>query len=208
MSEPAFRHRDVISAHAVAMFFPSFFTGHLIRWAGELKVMALGAVAYSGTIAIGLHGVTLPHFWVALILLGLGWNGLYVAGTSLLTKCYRPSEAPKVQALNDCLIFTSVALCPLIAGTIEHLAGWSWVLIWAGVPVAMIAAALLWGGGEDRDRGSPRRIRRPHAEIAADHVGRRLPLARRSRGGAGDRRRARSQGEVGAGHRLRPGRPR
>ncbi|GAB2179178.1 MFS transporter [Dongia sp. agr-C8] len=136
---------SVISAHAVAMFFPSFFTGHVIRWIGELKVMALGAVAYSGTIAFGLHGVSLPHFWIALILLGLGWNGLYVAGTSLLTKCYRPSEAPKIQALNDCLIFTSVALCSLIAGTIEHLAGWSWVLIGAGVPVALIAAALLWG---------------------------------------------------------------
>jgi len=68
-----------------------------------------------------------------------------VAGTSLLTKCYRPSEAPKVQALNDCLIFTSVAICSLIAGTIEHLAGWSWVLIGAGGPVALIIAALLWG---------------------------------------------------------------
>ena len=81
----------------------------------------------------------------ALILLGLGWNALYVSGTSLLTKCYRPSEAPKMQALNDCLIFTSVAICSLIAGTIEHLAGWSWVLIWSGVPIALIVAALLWG---------------------------------------------------------------
>jgi len=136
---------SVISAHAVAMFFPSFFTGHVIRWIGELKVMALGAVAYVGTVAIGLHGVSLPHFWLALILLGLGWNALYVAGTSLLTKCYRPGEAPKMQALNDCLIFTSVALCSLIAGTIEHLAGWPWVLIAAGAPIALIVASLLWG---------------------------------------------------------------
>jgi MFS family permease len=137
----------VISAHAVAMFFPSFFTGHIIRWIGELRVMALGVVAYTAMMAIGLHGVSLPHFWVSLILLGLGWNGLFVAGTSLLTKCYRPSEAPKMQALNDCLIFTAVAICSLIAGTIEHLAGWSWVLIGAGGPVALITAALLWGWG-------------------------------------------------------------
>jgi MFS family permease len=136
---------SVISAHAVAMFFPSFFTGHVIRWIGELKVMALGAVAYAGVVAIGLHGISLPHFWISLILLGLGWNALYVAGTSLLTKCYRPSEAPKIQALNDCLIFTSVAICSLIAGTIEHLAGWSWVLIGAGAPIALIVVALLWG---------------------------------------------------------------
>jgi MFS family permease len=136
---------SVISAHAVAMFFPSFFTGHVIRWLGELKVMALGALAYAGVVTIGLHGISLPHFWISLILLGLGWNALYVAGTSLLTKCYRPSEAPKMQALNDCLIFTSVAICSLIAGTIEHLAGWSWVLIGASGPVALIVAALLWG---------------------------------------------------------------
>jgi MFS family permease len=136
---------SVISVHAVAMFFPSFFTGHVIRRLGELKVMAFGVVAYLGAMAVGLHGITLAHFWISLILLGLGWNGLFVSGTSLLTQCYRPSEAPKVQALNDCLIFTSVALCSLIAGTIEHLAGWSWVLIGAGAPVALIIAALLWG---------------------------------------------------------------
>ena len=141
---------SVLSAHAVAMFLPSFFTGHVIRKLGELKVMAIGAVAYIGTVAIGLHGISLPHFWVSLILLGLGWNALYVSGTSLLTKCYRPSEAPKVQALNDCLIFTSVALCSLIAGTIQNLAGWSWVLIWASVPIALIGAALLWGWGRQR----------------------------------------------------------
>lgn len=138
---------SVLSAHAVAMFFPSFFTGHVIRWIGELKVMALGGIASIGTVVIGLHGISLPHFWLSLILLGLGWNALYVSGTSLLTKCYRPSEAPKVQALNDCLIFTSVAICSLIAGTIEYLSGWSWVLIWTGVPIALIAVALLWGWG-------------------------------------------------------------
>jgi MFS family permease len=141
---------SVISAHAVAMFFPSFFTGHVIRELGELKVMALGVVAYAGSVAVGLHGISLPHFWLSLILLGLGWNGLFVAGTSLLTKCYRPSEAPKVQALNDCLIFTSVAICSLIAGTIEHLGGWSWVLVWASVPIVLIVAALLWGWGRQR----------------------------------------------------------
>ena len=136
---------DVIRVHAVAMFFPSFFTGHLIRRFGELRVMAVGALAYAGTISIGLSGITLPHFWISLILLGLGWNALYVGGTSLLTKCYRPSEAPKMQALNDCLVFTAVSICSLTAGTIEHLAGWSWVLLWASVPLALISAALLWG---------------------------------------------------------------
>jgi predicted MFS family arabinose efflux permease len=138
---------SVLSAHAVAMFFPSFFTGQVIRWIGELKVMAIGGIASIGTVAVGLHGISLPHFWLSLILLGVGWNALYVAGTSLLTKCYRPSEAPKVQALNDCLIFTSVAICSLIAGTIEYLSGWSSVLIWTGVPIALIAAALFWGWG-------------------------------------------------------------
>ena len=143
---------SVISVHAVAMFFPSFFTGNVIRRLGELKVMALGVLAYAAMVAVGLHGISLPHFWISLILLGLGWNGLYVSGTSLLTKCYRPSEAAKVQALNDCLIFTSVAICSLIAGTIEHLAGWSAVLLWSSAPMALIVAALLWGWGRREER--------------------------------------------------------
>ena len=104
----------------------------------------------SQRIAIGMNGVAIHHFWLALLLLGLGWNFLYVAGTSQLTKCYRPSERAKIQAFNDCMIFSGVALCSYIAVTVEQAFGWDWVLRGATVPVALIALALLFGWRRER----------------------------------------------------------
>lgn len=135
----------VIQFHVLAMFAPSFVTGHIIRRFGEFRVMATGVLCYAGCIAIGMNGIDIHNFWLALVLLGLGWNFLYVAGTSQLTKCYRPSERAKIQAFNDCMIFSSVALCSFIAGTVEQAYGWDWVLRGAMVPVALIAVSLIYG---------------------------------------------------------------
>lgn len=135
----------VIQWHVLAMFAPSFVTGHIVKRLGEFRVMSIGIVFYTICIAIGLYGVDIHNFWLALVLLGLGWNFLYVAGTSQLTKTYRPSERAKVQAFNDCATFSGVALCSFIAGTVEQIFGWDWVLLGAIVPVALIALALIYG---------------------------------------------------------------
>jgi MFS family permease len=135
----------VIQWHVLAMFAPSFVTGHIIKRLGEFRVMSIGVACYAVCIAIGLYGIDIHHFWLALVLLGLGWNFLYVAGTSQLTKCYRPSERAKIQAFNDCAIFSSVALCSFVAGTVEQTFGWDWVLLGATVPVILIALALGYG---------------------------------------------------------------
>lgn len=140
----------VIQFHVLAMFAPSFVTGHIIRRFGEFRVMAAGVLCYAACIAIGMSGVDIHNFWLALVLLGLGWNFLYVAGTSQLTKCYRPSERAKIQAFNDCMIFSGVALCSFIAGTVEQSFGWDWVLRGAMVPVVLIALALAFGYRRER----------------------------------------------------------
>lgn len=135
----------VIQWHVLAMFAPSFVTGHIIKRLGEFRVMSIGVLFYAICIGIGLYGIDIQHFWLALVLLGLGWNFLYVAGTSQLTKCYRPSERAKIQAFNDCATFSSVALCSFTAGTVEQAFGWNWVLLGATIPVVLIAIALIYG---------------------------------------------------------------
>lgn len=140
----------VIQGHVLAMFAPSFVTGHIIKRFGEYRVMGTGVLCYVACLGIGMAGIDIHHFWLALVLLGLGWNFLYVAGTSQLTKCYRPSERAKIQAFNDCMVFSGVALCSFIAGTVEQAFGWDWVLRGAIVPVVLIAVALLVGWRRER----------------------------------------------------------
>lgn len=135
----------VMSVHVLGMFAPSFFTGHLIRRFGERTVLLGGGACLLATIAIGLAGVHIANFWLSLMLLGLGWNFLFVGGTSLLTKCYRPSERAKMQGVNDFLIFTGVAICSLIAGVVEQSWGWNPVLWGSLIPTTLILGAVLWG---------------------------------------------------------------
>jgi MFS family permease len=135
----------VLTIHILGMFGPSFFTGHIIRRIGERRVLLAGAACLIATVAIGLAGVDILHFWGALLLLGLGWNFLFVGGTSLLTKCYRPSERAKMQGFNDFLTFTGVAICSFIAGAVEQSWGWNAVLMGSLVPTLLIVGAVLWG---------------------------------------------------------------
>src|ERR687883_197846 len=95
----------VISSHLVGMFAPSFFTGHLIRRFGVLKIMLVGALLNAATVAVALAGITVAHFWWALVVLGIGWNFLYIGGTTLLTETYRPEERAKAQGAMDQCIF-------------------------------------------------------------------------------------------------------
>src|SRR5918911_1532728 len=88
----------VISSHLVGMFAPSFFTGHLIRRFGVLKIMLVGALLNVATVAIALAGITVAHFWWALVVLGVGWNFLYIGGTTLLTQTYPPEGNAKAES--------------------------------------------------------------------------------------------------------------
>ncbi|HXH02153.1 MAG TPA: MFS transporter, partial [Candidatus Competibacteraceae bacterium] len=140
----------VIQWHVVAMFLPSFFTGHLIRRFGVLTVMAVGALLLAACVAVNFSGLTRMHFSVALMLLGMGWNFLYIGATTLLTETYAPAEKAKTQALNDCLVFGSVTLTALSAGALQQRFGW--LAVNAGVlpAIALVLAAVLWLGWRRR----------------------------------------------------------
>jgi uncharacterized protein (TIGR03382 family) len=135
---------SVIKWHVFAMFAPSFFTGHLIRRLGTPQVMMAGSVIMALCVAINLAGVTYLHFWAALALLGLGWNFLFVGATTLLTTTYRPAEKAKVQALNDLLVFGTVALTAFSAGFAHHLAGWEAINSGTGPFLVLAALATAW----------------------------------------------------------------
>ena len=114
----------VIQWHVLGMFLPSFFTGNLIRRFGVLPVMASGLVFLCTHVLIAFQGTAFVHFLSGLIFLGLGWNFLFIGGTSLLTESYQPSERAKTQAAHDFMMFTAVSLASLSAGGILNAWGW------------------------------------------------------------------------------------
>ena len=114
----------VIKWHILGMYVPSFFTGYLIRFFGEPRVMMAGVFVLLTSVLFNLGGTELMHFLVGLALLGLGWNFLFVGATSLLTTTYKPREKAKVQAANDFMIFGLMALTSFSAGTLEEMVGW------------------------------------------------------------------------------------
>lgn len=135
---------SVIAAHVVAMFGPSFFTGSLIQRFGVLKVILAGVAAMFGAVAIALSGQQVAHFWLSLTLLGVGWNFMYVGGTTLLTEAYRPSEKAKAQGVNEILIFCTVAVSSVSSGVLVNAAGWN-TLNYVALPILGVAgAAALW----------------------------------------------------------------
>ncbi len=134
----------VIEWHVLGMFAPSFFTGHLIRRAGVANVMLAGALLNGLTVAINLAGTSETHFWAALLLLGVGWNFLYVGGTTLLTEAYDEQEKAKVQALNDFLVFTTATSAILTAGLLQHLYGWRVVNLGVLPLIGAMLAAVVW----------------------------------------------------------------
>lgn len=134
----------IIQWHALAMFAPSFFTGHLIRRFGVLNIMLCGALLEIVTVIPASLGVTMVHFWVALVSLGLGWNFLFIGATNLLTQCYRPSERAKVQGVNDFAIWGVVAVASLASGALHHEFGWV-VLNFCILPLLSVTlVSILW----------------------------------------------------------------
>jgi hypothetical protein len=132
----------VIQWHVFAMFAPSFVTGHFIAKIGATKIVMLGAALILACVAINLHGESLVHYVSALICLGGGWNFMYVGGSALLTASHDLAERAKVQALNEFLVFGSVAIASFASGAVQHGLGWFAVnLVVVPLTVAALAAA-------------------------------------------------------------------
>ncbi len=142
------RHMDfdqtaiVIQWHLVGMFAPSFFTGHLIYRFGLFKIMFAGAIMLLTCILIALAGQTFPHFVVGLVLLGVGWNFLYIGGTTLLTEVYTPAEKGSIQGINEFLVFTTTAFTALSSGYLHHTLGWEALNRYI-IPVIFFAAFII-----------------------------------------------------------------
>jgi MFS family permease len=128
--------------HVVGMFAPSFFTGALIGRFGTDRVAGCGLAIIAAGALIALSGITLWHFWSALILLGVGWNLAFVGGTALVTQCHRPNERNKVQAVNDFLVFGSMAIGSFSSGHLLASYGWNMVAE-VVLPVVVAAGVLL-----------------------------------------------------------------
>ncbi|MBT3736240.1 MAG: MFS transporter [Gammaproteobacteria bacterium] len=132
----------VIQSHIMAMFLPSLFSGFLIDKFGPVKIVFSGLVLMAACLVVGYIERHLMHYWVALILLGVGWNFLFLGGTTLLTKTYTDAERFKVQAFNDFLIFSFQAMAALGSGYLLTQFGWNWVLGFS-VPWLVALAVLL-----------------------------------------------------------------
>jgi predicted MFS family arabinose efflux permease len=136
----------VLEWHVIGMFAPSFFTGNLIKRWGVLNVLGLGAALMFVCIAVALAGTSVMHFWWALVLLGVGWNFLYIGGTTLLTETYRPEEKAKVQGSNDFLVFAVQGVTSLSSGVLITRQGWETLNYWAlpAVAITALATAIWW----------------------------------------------------------------
>ncbi|AWV86611.1 MFS transporter [Acinetobacter radioresistens] len=134
----------VIQLHVLGMFLPSFFTGNLIVRFGVLKVMFAGLLLFACYIAFALSGLQFYSFAISLVLLGVGWNFLFIGSTSLLTRTYTHEEKAKAQAINDMTVFVVGLICSFSAGALLDIIGWK-VMNMALIPWLVITAlSLVW----------------------------------------------------------------
>ena len=141
---------DVVTGHVLAMFIPSFFTGHLIARFGVEKIMGIGIAILGCAGIVALSGVALPNFFIALILLGIGWNFGFIGATSMLAGAHTVHERGRMQGLNDLLVFGGVFVASLASGGLMNCSGGDAEQGWAAVNYAMApflllaAASLIW----------------------------------------------------------------
>jgi MFS family permease len=134
----------VIQWHIVGMFAPSFLTGTLIQRWGLMAVLLAGVALNAGCVGIALSGIDVMHFWLALVMLGVGWNFMFVGATTLLTEAHAPAERAKVQGVNDAAIFITMSISSLASGALFTLQGWHTMNLLA-VPFLLVAGAMvLW----------------------------------------------------------------
>lgn len=134
----------VIQLHVLGMYLPSFFTGSLINRFGLPPVLLAGAVLLFACVLMALSGLEVVNFAAGLVLLGVGWNFLYVGGSTLLTETYRPEETAKVQAVNEFLVFGTVALTAFTSGAVHDALGWEWLNMITLPGILLAAGAALW----------------------------------------------------------------
>ena len=134
----------VLQWHVIGMFAPGFFTGALIKRFGTLEVMWAGFTLTVLCIAIALSGIGYAQFLIALFLLGVGWNFLFVASTTLAMDSYRPEEKDKAQAAINFSVFFVMALSSFSSGALVTTQGWFWLNVGSIVPMTIIGAGLVW----------------------------------------------------------------
>lgn len=141
---------DIVSSHVLAMYIPSFFTGHLIARFGPVKIISIGLVILAGAGVTAMSGFEIENFYLALILLGIGWNFGYIGATSMLAASYEPEERGRIQGMNDMLVFGGVVVASLASGGLMNCSGGTSQDGWQAVNLAMIpflalaGAALIW----------------------------------------------------------------
>jgi MFS family permease len=128
--------------HVIAMYGPSFFTGRLITRFGAPKVVMAGLVLIAASAAVGLTGIDVAHFWVTLILLGVGWNFGFVGASAMVLECHRPEEKARVQSFNDFVVFGTMVFGSFLSGSLLTTYGWNTVLWLSFAPLALAVGAL------------------------------------------------------------------
>lgn len=154
----------VIQWHVLAMFVPSFITGHLIVRFGVLNVMLAGGALGAGALVAGFSGTGFLSFLFCLLLLGTSWNFLFIGGTTLLTETYRPEERAKTQALNNFLVFSTVTVASLSAAALLIQLRWQAVLLGVVPLLVLILALVLWLKARRRAEGQAPANVQPEAE--------------------------------------------
>lgn len=137
---------DIVSAHVLAMYAPSFVTGHIIARLGVEKVVALGLTILAAAGAVAMAGVALENFYVALILLGVGWNFGFIGATTMLAKAHAPAERGRIQGINDAIVFGGVTVASLSSGQLMNCSGSDTQTGWQLVNLAMLPFLVLAGG--------------------------------------------------------------
>ena len=140
----------VIQWHVIGMYAPSFFTGALIKRFGVVNMMLAGVFTSLCCVVVALSGTEVINFWIALVLLGVGWNFMFVGGTTLLTECHTPSERAKAQGINDTLIFITMAASSLSSGLLFTLKGWVLMNQMAVPFLVLTGGAIAWLGWRRR----------------------------------------------------------
>ncbi|MDZ4104366.1 MAG: MFS transporter [Hydrogenophaga sp.] len=145
----------VLEWHVIGMFAPGFFTGHLIKRFGVLSIMGTGVALNVACVAIALSGVELHRFLIALFLLGVGWNFLFTASTTLSLQSYRPEEKDRAQAAINFCVFATMALTSFASGALVTTQGWQWLNVGSLLPLALTALALIWLAWRGRQAHNP-----------------------------------------------------
>jgi MFS family permease len=134
----------VLEWHVLGMYLPSFFTGKLIKRFGVLPIMSIGLALNIACVIFALSGTDVMHFLGALMVLGVGWNFLYIGGSTLATETWRPEEKTRVQAALDFCVYATMTVTSFSSGALVTTGGWTAMNLGTLLPIGLLAAALVW----------------------------------------------------------------